>query len=128
MNIPSYQMHNVLNVYTRQLQKNNISHSKNPPETSDTEDKIKISALGKREAMIEKISSGIVHNIMRLGSQTDMDQTQLNDLKDNLKQSIGSQYKKNEFVFNIIDSQNNKSTSHLHIEDLKFLLNRLEKP
>ena len=128
MNIPSYQMHNVLNVYTRQLQKNNISHSKNPPETSGTEDKIRISALGKREAIIEKISSGIVHNIMRLGSQTDMDQTRLKDVKDNLEQSIGSQYKKNEFVFNIIDSQNNKSTSHLHIEDLKFLLNRLEKP
>jgi len=125
MNIPDYQMHNVLNVCRKQLQQNNISNSKNSPETSDSEDKIKFLALGKREAIVEKISSEIVHNIIRFGPQNNMEQTRLNGLKDNLRQSINSQHKKNEFVFNIIDSQNNKSPSRFTIDDLTFLLNRL---
>ena len=129
MNIPNYQMHNVLNVYSKQFRKNNTSSSNNPYKNQYTADKIKISVKGKREAIIEKISAEIVHNILRFSPEKDANQNLLCDLQDNLRQEAGATHEKNnKFVFNIIDNNNNKITSHIAIEDSAFLLNRLKKP
>ena len=71
MHIHSYQIHNVLNVYRKQLSKGtagNISRTsaKNQPD----QDKVDISIGGQRQSLFDKISSEIVERITRFGPDT----------------------------------------------------------
>ncbi|MGD8761318.1 MAG: hypothetical protein PVG87_03315, partial [Desulfobacteraceae bacterium] len=77
MHIPSYQMHNVLNVYSKQLSQNRIGgNSKNLFQKSLT-DQINLSPEGKRKATIERVAKEILDKITHLGKQNTEDQVAL---------------------------------------------------
>jgi hypothetical protein len=126
MYIPSYQMHNVLNVYSKQLSQNRIGgNSKNLFQKSLT-DQIKLSPEGKRKATIEKVANEILEKITHLGKQDVEDQVALEVSDQEQKNQIKTK-KTNQFIFNVIDELNKKKQNSLSVEDTDFLVNRLEQ-
>ena len=115
MFVPSYQMQNVLNVFSKQLRHNIISdNKKNTPEKLRA-DQVSLTLEVKRQATIEKVSSDIIEKITRFGSQTRSDQEPTERAKETT------------FVFNVIDTINQKTRNTLSVENSSFLIKRLEQ-
>jgi hypothetical protein len=134
MPIPSYQMHNVLNVYSKKLRHNlNVKDqniSEKPPAN-----RANVTSEGKRQATIEKVSKEIFEKIIRISSQSelsfwksyqlDKESEQLKEKMD--KESASTKTKKVGFVYNVIDTINKKTTNTVSVEDSSFLIQRLER-
>lgn len=128
MYVPSYQMHNVLNVYSKQLRQNMASEDKNKLPQKLKTDRVSLTPEGKRQATIEKVSKDILDKISRYGSlnetnQSVSEQTNVNPGYENLPDKEENKT----FVFNAIDTINKKSTNTLSVDDSSFLIQRLEQ-
>jgi len=128
MHVPSYQMHNVLNVYSKQLRQNMVSEDKNKLPQKLKTDQVSLTPEGKRQATIEKVSKDILDKISRYSSlneinQSITEQTNVNPGYENLP----DKEKNKTFVFNAIDTINKKSTNTLSVDDSSFLIQRLEQ-
>jgi len=126
--IPTYQIHKVMKVYTRQLSQSKMLEKQKAVAGKSSMDKINISAEGKRQAIIEKVASDVVERITSFGPKDEFDQ----EIVDKLEQEIGGkvefkQNKSSTFVFNVIDSENNKTTNTVSVKNSDYLLNRLEQ-
>ena len=128
MYVPSYQMHNVLNVYSKSLRQNMASEgNKKTPEKPQT-DRVKLSPEGKLQATIEKVSKDILDKISRYGSLNETRQritehTNVNSDNETLPHEVENKT----FVFNAIDTINEKRTNTLSVDDSSFLIQRLEQ-
>ena len=126
MYIPSYQMHNVLNVYSKQLSQNRIGgNSKNLFQKSLT-DQINLSPEGKRKATIEKVAKEILDKITHLGNQNIEEQVALK-AADQEQNNQDKTKKTNRFIFNVIDDLNKKITTALSVKDKGFLMSRIDQ-
>jgi len=126
MEIPTYQIHKVMRVYTKQLTQSKLLERSNAP-GSTSMDQISISTEGKRQAIIDQVAADIVDRITSFGPRDEFDQ----EIVDKLESEIGrkvdfNKAKKPEFVFNTIDKENGKKTSTIPVDDSRFLINRLE--
>ncbi len=128
MYIPSYQMHNVLNIYSRQLSrsinsKNEKIAVKNPPE-----DQVNLTSEGKRLATIEKVTKAIYDKITRFGSLNEICRppTGQADAKTDGSAETGKNGETT-FVFNVIDNINEKRTTTVSVKDSSFLIHRQEQ-
>ena len=127
MYVPSYQMHNVLNVYSKKLRHNISSKDQNTSETLPV-DRVDLTSEGKRRTTIEKVSKEILDKIIRFGSQTDSPHGSSEQTKANTdKVSASAKPNRVGFVFNVIDTINNKTTNTVSVEDSSFLIKRLEQ-
>lgn len=128
MFVPSYQMHNVLNVYSNKL-KRNIRSEENKNTLDKTPfDRITLTSEGKRRTTIEKVSKEIFDKIIRLGSQAESPQGisgTVNEKSENGSKS--AEMDKSGFVFNVIDTINKKTTNTISMEDPSFLIQRLNR-
>ena len=127
MFVPSYQMHNVLNVYSRKLRHNISSKdqniSKKPPA-----DRVNLTSEGKRRATIEKVSKEIFDKIIQFGSQTESPHRQAKQIIENEdKEIVAANKNKTGFIYNVIDAINKKTTNRVSVEDSNFLIQRLER-
>ncbi|MBF0232346.1 MAG: hypothetical protein HQK62_02080 [Desulfamplus sp.] len=127
MQIPAYQIQNVLKVYSKQLSQGRaIVRDQKAGNDIQSADKVKISAEGKRAAIIEKVASGIVDKITTVGPQEAMEKEIADQLEKELGGKIDFIKKKGEkFTFNSIDEHNQKSTQTLSVEDSNFVLKRM---
>ena len=127
MFVPSYQMHNVLNVYSKKLRYNITTKDRKTSEKSAS-DRVNSNSEAKRRATIEKVSKDIFDKIIRFGSQTDSSHQKSEKIKINLDNETASAHKsKRGFVFNVIDTINKKTTNTVSVEDSNFLIQRLEQ-
>ncbi len=128
MYIQNYQMHNVLNVYTKKLGQNKTSEQqKTDPDTSPAQ-QTSMSAEGKRQMVIDKVASAIVDRITRFGPQNETDQEIVDRIHSEIHEKKGTKKEDNgEFIYNVIDDNNNKSMSALSIENSDFMTKRLEE-
>ena len=71
MQIPSYQIQNVLKVYSRQLSQGKILSRSNKfgSDIKTSADSVTISSEGKRQAIIDKVAANIVDRIITEGPQ-----------------------------------------------------------
>ncbi len=128
MYIQNYQMHNVLNVYTKKLGQNKASERQKTDYSQSPADQVSMSAGGKRQMVIDKVASAIVERITRFGPQNAADQEIVERLQNEMKEKEESIKEENiEFVYNVIDDNNKKSMSSLSIENSDFMTNRLEE-
>ena len=128
MFVPSYQMHNVLNVYSRQLRHNMTSANKKSLSEKLPADQVSLTPEGKKQATIERISKDILDKISRLGSRSGVDQQPTERAKDGVeKETVADDGKEAAFVFNVIDTINQKRRNTLSVEDASFLIKRLEQ-
>ena len=127
MFVPSYQMHNVLNVYSKQLRHNMTSGNKQYPSEKMPADQISLTPEAKRQSTIEKVSKDILEKITRLGTQNGADQQPTERVKVGVeKKTAADDTRETTFVFNVIDTINQKRRNTLSVEDSSFLIKRLE--
>ena len=127
MFVPSYQMHNVLNDYSKKLRHNITSKDQNMSKKALT-DRVNLTSEGKRRATIEKVSKEIFDKIIRFGSPADSLLRRSKQIKGKADKEIASaKTNKTGFVFNVIDTINKKTTNMVSVEDSSFLIQRLEQ-
>ena len=128
MLVSSYQIHNVLNVYSKQLSQDRNARKLKPDNEKQPPDQINLSSEGKRKAIIERVAQDILNKISRYGTNNQM-KTQEQDLYREKAKSVADSDNKKEsgFVFNVIDELNKKTTTALSVKDTEFLIDRLEQ-
>lgn len=128
MQIPSYQMHNVLNVYRKQFTRGEASQRQSTGDIQTPGDRVSLSAEGKRQAIIEKVSAEIVKRITNFGPQEAVDHEIINQLEQDTGTTVDfGDPKLSEFIYNFIDANNEKASATLSITDSNGLVNRLEE-
>ena len=130
MQITSYQMHNVLNCYSKQLSQNRRGAKSSALNRQGGNDTLRSESGGKREATLEAVSNNIYNKLTDLtsldsaGRETAAVQEKPPDpqrSQDNPSQQPA------EFKFNVIDRLNRKITNQLSVEDSSGFIKRLEK-
>jgi hypothetical protein len=129
MYVPSYQMDNILNDYTKRLGQSRASGRQGKADGDKAPgERVNLSSEGKRQAVIEKVATKIVERITRFGPQDEIDREIVNKLNDEMeKGTVFEEQHEAGFVFNTIDERNNKNTETLNVDDSSFLVNRLEQ-
>lgn len=127
MQIPSYQIQNVLKLYSRQLSQGKIiARDKTLGRSQNSADNVKLSAEGRRTAIIEKVTTSIVDRITTEGPQQEQEYKIAAQVEEELGHKINFTQKKEEmFSFTTIDENNNKTTKTLSVEDSEFVIRRL---
>lgn len=129
MYVSSYQIHNVLNVYSKQLSQDSSTQKLKPESKKQPSDQIHLSPEGKRRATIEKVAQDILSKISHYGSRSEMKTREPDRSGEQTKNNVESDGKKETaFVFNVIDDLNKKTTAALSVKDTNFLIERLERP
>jgi hypothetical protein len=128
MIVSSYQIHNVLNVYSKQLSQDRGAPKKKAGNTEPLSDRINLSSEGKRRATLEMVAKDILSKISHYGSDKEIKASARDRFRENLKSQNGSgKEKETTFVFNVMDDLNKKITTALSVKDKSFLMNKLEK-
>ena len=128
MFVSSYQIHNVLNVYSKQLSQDRGVQKQKAGNKKPLSDQINLSTEGKRRATIEKVAKDIISKISHYGSNDEIKASKLDRPRENLKNHFETDTKKEKtFVFNVIDDLNKKTKTALSVKDKNFLMNRLEQ-
>jgi hypothetical protein len=122
MHIPSYHINNVLKVYSKQVSQCKVLERQRTIGQKTSADKINISNEGKRRVIIDKVAAGIVDKITRFGPNEQNPPAGTYAAEDEAGQPDEAAAKdKNNFVYNVIDDQNNKKTNTLSIESSNFV-------
>ena len=128
MLVSSYQIHNVLNVYSRQLSQDRSTQKQEVGSKKQLSDQIQLSTEGKRRATIEKVAKDILSKISDYGaSGQNKDGEQLLSGSREQETIESDNKKETAFVFNVIDDLNQKTTTALSVKDTNFLINRVEQ-
>jgi hypothetical protein len=126
MQIPSYQIQNVLKVYSRQLSQGKLlSRNKFGSDNKVSADSVNISSEGKRQAIIDKVATGIVDRIITEGPKEKNDEQITDQIEKELGKKIDFSRGKNQFTYTTVDENNNKVTQTLSVEDSKFVVERM---
>ena len=126
MQIPSYQIQNVLKVYSRQLSQGKIlARNKFGTANKVSADSVTISSEGKRQAIIDKVAANIVDRIITEGPREENEAHITDQIEKELGKKIDFSKGKNQFTYNTVDENNNKVTRTLSVEDSKFVVKRM---
>lgn len=122
MHIPSYKIHNVLKVYSRQISEERL-----------TENGGKKTAVhpngGKRDTIIDRVTTDIINKISHFGS-SDHPEKGITEILENETDRRDPATPTNEtrFTFTAIDIRGEKSTRTLSLEDSDSVIDRPEQP
>lgn len=115
MNIPTYQIHNILKAFSKQF-----GRSKKPKIY-----KMSISDE-KRQTIIDKTASDIVARIVGFEFKDEINDNIFYQRKDASGKNFEStKQKESGFIFNSIDKDNKKTRCAISLEDSKYLIRRL---
>jgi transglutaminase/protease-like cytokinesis protein 3 len=130
MHIPSYQINNVIKVYSKQISQNRLAERQKSLGSDNvaSADNITISDEGKRQTIINKVSEDILDRITQYGPKNETEQEIVERLNQEISGKLkGYDTKDQQFVFNFIGENNEKITSTLSVEDSKIVSRRLEQ-
>ncbi|MCK5541850.1 MAG: hypothetical protein KAI40_04090 [Desulfobacterales bacterium] len=127
MHIPSYQIQNVLKVYSKQLsQQKFLAKNKTLGQNTASADSVTISSKGKRQAIIEKVATNIIDKIILVGPKEQVGETITTQIEKELGKKINfTEKKENKFTYTYIDENDEKVTKSLSIEDSDFVMQRM---
>ncbi len=126
MQIPSYQIQNVLKVYSRQLSQGKLlSRSKFGSDSKVSADSVNISSEGKRQTIIDKVASNIVDRIITEGPKEKNDEQITDQIEKELGKKIDFTKGKNQFTYTTVDENNTKVAQTLSVEDSRFVVKRM---
>lgn len=121
MQIPSYQIRNVLKAYSLQLTQDKIQ-DKIPDKNNPFRNDIKtsgggeaIASGGKRQATIDKAAASIINRIITEGPKEETEKIITGKKKSGQKTDPAKN--KNQFTYTVIDENNQKTTHILKLED-----------
>ena len=128
MHVSTYQIHNVLNVYSKQLSQDRSTSKMKSGNKRNLADQINLSTEGKRRATIEKVARDILSKISEYGSKNERKTKEQDRFGEKKEDHFESDHKREAaFVYNVIDALNKKSTTAVSVKDTGFLVNRLEQ-
>ncbi|WDP89599.1 MAG: hypothetical protein HUN04_07645 [Desulfobacter sp.] len=126
MQIPSYQIQNVLKVYSRQLSQGKmLSKSKFGNANKVSADSVNISSEGKRQAIIDKVAANIVDRIITEGPKEGNEEQITDQIEKELGKKINFTKGKTQFTYTTVDENNNKVVKTLSVEDSRFVVERM---
>jgi methionyl-tRNA formyltransferase len=126
MQIPSYQIQNVLKTYSRQLSQGKIlSRNKFGVADKVSADSVTISSEGKRQTIIDKVAANIVEKIINDGPKAENEEQITGQIEKELGKKINFSKDKSQFTYTTIDDNNNKTTQTLSVEDSQFVVKRM---
>ena len=127
MHIPSYQIQNVLKVYSKQLsQQKFLAKNRTLGQNTASADSVSISSKGKRQAIIEKVATNIIDKIIIDGPKEQVGETITTQIEKELGKKINfTEKKENKFTYTYIDENDEKVTKSLSIEDSDFVMQRM---
>jgi len=125
MQIPSYQIQNVLKVYSRQLSQGKMMSKNKFGINKVSADNVTISSEGKRKAIIDKVAANIVDRIITEGPKEKNEEEITNQIEKEFGKKINFAKDKNQFTYTRIDENNQKTIHTLSVEDSKFIVNRM---
>ncbi len=127
MHIPSYQIQNVLKVYSKQLsQQKFLAKSKTLQQNTTSADSVTISSKGKRQAIIEKVATNIIDRITMEGPREQVEANITSQIEQELGKKINfTDKKENLFTYTYIDENDKKVTKSLSVEDSDFVMKRM---
>ncbi|MCB9493829.1 MAG: hypothetical protein H6681_00110 [Desulfobacteraceae bacterium] len=124
MQIPAYQIHNVLKAYSRQVSQNKLNSASRSNNHNTPMDKISISAEGKKQGVIDKVAADIVQKITKNDPHEKIEKDLVDKLELELRQKMnlsestekdfsyyeinGNSKRKNTFSFNELDNVKKK--------------------
>lgn len=119
MYIHSYQIHNVLNDYRKQLSHGTKGDRGTHAKANEPFDRISISRDGQRQTIMEKISSEIVARIAASGPDNRFEAALTDRLPDTAIKGRGtSSDEPPQFRYTVIDENNRKQTNTLTIQQI----------
>ena len=126
MHIQSYQIHNVLNVYRRQLSQAKPGQGQPTDSQHAKSDTVSISDEAKNQSIMEKVADNVLKKITNVDPEPNFDQelarqVTSNDDKNSLAETEST------FVFNTIVENNQKETRSIAVDDSQVLMNRLNE-
>ncbi len=127
MQIPSYQIQNVLKVYSKQLSQGKMLSRNNKFGVANTvsADSVTISSEGKRQAIVDKVAANIVDRIITEGPKEENEAQITDQIERELGKKINFSKDKTQFTYTTIDDDNNKTTKTLSVEDSQFVVKRM---
>ena len=125
MQIPSYQIQNVLNVYRRQLSQG--KQAVQPPKQSDFKAELDRVTLGgdSRESVFERVSSTILNKIRTYGESAPGPESPAPEGTPPKQPPSPAPVKGKQFFFNTLDQENRKVTNAMPVDDSSALMNHL---
>lgn len=127
MQIPSYQIQNVLKAFSRQLSQGRIRIDPEQTDPNRSAPPIRISAEGKKATIFEKVASGIVEKIKTIGTSPPMTKEIVSPMDTIYKEKKNHfrSKRRDRFIFNVIDENNNKTTRILSVEGSTFVIENM---
>ena len=126
MYIQRYQIHNVLNVYRRQLSQGKTDHPQPGGVHAVKSDAIRISQEGKNQSIIKKVAAGVLKKITSVDPASDFSQEMIMQVRHSQK-NLQMAQKDSAFTFNTIVGDNQKETRSIAVDDSQGLINRLDE-
>ena len=126
MHIQSYQIHNVLSVYRRQLSQAKPSQNQQSDNPTAKTDTVTISKEGNNQAIMEKVADNVLKKITNVDPESAFGQEMARQVRSNGHRASLAE-KENAFVFNTIVGQNQKETRSIAVDNSQVLLNRLNE-
>jgi hypothetical protein len=126
MYIQRYQIHNVLNVYRRQLSQGKAERPQHAGPHDARSDAITISKEAKNQSIMEKVAAGVLRKITNVEPGPDFGREMINQVQ-NTRKNMTAGPKDNAFVFNTIVGDNQKETRSIAVDDSQGLMNRLDE-
>jgi hypothetical protein len=122
MHIPAYQIHNVLNTYSLQLFKAGTAVQDAVPGSDPSARRI--SPEKSRMAVVDKVAAEIVQRITRLDALTATHIAPSTVPSGRTEDTLQTENRHDQFVFNSLDIHNTKTSRTLSIEDSIFFIKR----
>lgn len=126
MYIQSYQIHNVLNVYRRQLSQAKPDQTQASGTHPANSDSVMISTEGKNQSIMEKVAENVLKKITNVDPGSNFER-EMTAQVDQSKKDMHMVDKDNDFVFNTIGGDNQKETRSIAVDDSQVLMNRLNE-
>lgn len=126
MYIQSYQIHNVLNVYRKQLSQGQPDQPQHVGTHNTRSDSVRISAEGKNQSIMEKVAASVLKKITSVDPGSDFGQEMIKQVQ-NTEKDMHLVQKDSEFIFNTIVGNNQKETRSIAVDNSQVLMNRLDE-
>ncbi|MBU2552335.1 MAG: hypothetical protein KKB20_28240 [Proteobacteria bacterium] len=130
MTITSYQIHNVLRTYGKQLRRGARLNRVGPAETGERMDKINISAEARRQQVVERVATEIMSRLADSGPRREGVESEiLSDLSQEFGQplQLGFDTQNDRFSFNVVDVEKGEIVKTLDKEQTERLTQRLRE-
>ena len=126
MHIQSYQIHNVLKVYRRQLSKGKPDQPPHRGIRDTNSEAVTLSTEGKNQSIMEKVAASVLKKVTNVDPGSGFGQEMIKQIH-NPEKDRHKVKRDNTFIFNTIVGNNQKETRSIAVDNSQVLMSRLDE-